>query len=120
MMAKLKFDQFLLLGVPRKLWVMEPLFILVFGSGETKGYGAVGIMRGEFYQAHLVYRLTQVMLPAFGKMQEWCILAHLLSNLGVLEIVLRKGHGILHRVEHFYLEGYQCKRGSIFGYPTGL
>ena len=41
-----KFDQFLLLGVPRKLWVIEPMFVLDFGSGEPKGYGAGKIMRG--------------------------------------------------------------------------
>ena len=43
-----KFDQFLLLGVPRKLWVMEPMFVLDFGSGELKGYGAGEIMHGDF------------------------------------------------------------------------
>ncbi len=37
-----KFDQFLLLGAPRKLWVIEPMFVPDFGLGEPKGYGAGG------------------------------------------------------------------------------
>lgn len=39
-----KYNQFLLFGVPRKLWVMEPMFALDFGSGEPNTYGAGEIM----------------------------------------------------------------------------
>lgn len=35
-----KFDQYILLGVPLKLWVMEHMFVLDFGLGDLKGYGA--------------------------------------------------------------------------------
>ncbi len=41
-----KFDPLLLLGVPRKLWVIEAMFVPDFGSGKSKGYGAGKIMPG--------------------------------------------------------------------------